>query len=332
MLSASSAVAQLRQVLPRQREHARTVLALERELPAFERLDRVARAEHAQVRDRAQRREMLDRLVGRAVFAEPDRVVRHHVDHALAHQRGEPDRRAAVVGEHQERAGVGDDAAMQRHAVHRRRHAVLADAVMDEGAGIVGSRHRLHGLGARVVRAGEVGRAADHFRHRRGEHAERVFGCRARRDVLRLGGELFLGAAHRVGKRERQVAVDAARELAALLDRQRGEALVPGLVRGLRALAGGTPPIENVRGNFERRVRPAKLLARALDLVGAERRAVRGRLAGFRGRAEADGRLAGDHRRADRIFCAAAIAAAIACGSCPSMRHAFQPAASKRST
>ena len=64
-----------------------------------------------QVRDRAQRREMLDRLVRRAVFAEPDRVVRHHMDHALAHQRGEPDRRAAIVGEHQERAGIRDDAA-----------------------------------------------------------------------------------------------------------------------------------------------------------------------------------------------------------------------------
>ena len=127
-------LAQLRQVLARQREHARAVLALQRELPALQRLHRVAGAEHEQVRDRAQRRQMLDRLVRRAVFAEADRVVRHHVDDALAHQRGEPDRRAAIIGEHQERAGIRNDAAMQRHAVHRRRHAVLADAVVDVAA------------------------------------------------------------------------------------------------------------------------------------------------------------------------------------------------------
>ena len=85
--------------------------ASQRELPAFDRLDRVAGPEHEQVRDRAQRGEMLDRLMRRAVLAEPDRVVRHHMDDALAHQRGEPDRRAAIIGEHQERAGIGDDAA-----------------------------------------------------------------------------------------------------------------------------------------------------------------------------------------------------------------------------
>ena len=112
----------------------------QRELPALDRLDRVARPEHVEVRDRAQRREMLDRLMRRAVLAEADRVVRHHVDDALAHQRREPDRRPAIVGEHQEGAAVGDDAAVQRHAVHRRGHAVLADAVVDEAAGVVGRR------------------------------------------------------------------------------------------------------------------------------------------------------------------------------------------------
>ena len=35
-----------------------------------------------QMRDRAQRREMLDRLVRRPVLAEADRIVRHHIDDA----------------------------------------------------------------------------------------------------------------------------------------------------------------------------------------------------------------------------------------------------------
>ena len=115
-----------------------------------------------------------------------------HVDDALAHQRGEPDRRAAVIGEHQERAGIGDDAAMQRHAVHRGGHAVLADAVVDEAAGEIGGRHRLHRLGARVVGAGEIGRAADHFRHRRHQRSRaRIREACARGDVLRRRRRAF---------------------------------------------------------------------------------------------------------------------------------------------
>ena len=80
---------------------------------------------------------MLDRLVRRAVLAEPDRVVRHHVDDALAHDGREADRGTAVVGEDQERAAVGDDAAVQRQAVHGRGHGMLAHAVVDVVAGEV---------------------------------------------------------------------------------------------------------------------------------------------------------------------------------------------------
>ena len=66
---------------------------------ASARLDRVGRAEHQQVRDRPQRCEMLDRLMRRTVLAEADRIMRHHMDDADAHQRGQPDRGPAVVGE-----------------------------------------------------------------------------------------------------------------------------------------------------------------------------------------------------------------------------------------
>jgi hypothetical protein len=56
------------------------VSILQRELPAFHGLDRVARPQHVEVRHRAQRGEMLDRLVRRAILAEPDGIVGHHVD------------------------------------------------------------------------------------------------------------------------------------------------------------------------------------------------------------------------------------------------------------
>jgi hypothetical protein len=48
----------------------------------------------------AQAADMLDRLVGRAVLAEADRIVGHHVDDALLHQRAHADGVARVVGEH----------------------------------------------------------------------------------------------------------------------------------------------------------------------------------------------------------------------------------------
>src|SRR6266404_5550910 len=72
------------------RAEMRRLRIFERELPAFDRLDRVAGTEDIEVRDGAQRGEMLDRLVGRTVFAEPDRIVGHHVNDAFARERGQP--------------------------------------------------------------------------------------------------------------------------------------------------------------------------------------------------------------------------------------------------
>src|SRR3712207_7675247 len=50
--------------------------------------------------NRAQGRQMLDRLVGRAVLAEADRVVRPDVGDRQLHQRREADRRAHRSEEH----------------------------------------------------------------------------------------------------------------------------------------------------------------------------------------------------------------------------------------
>ena len=96
----------------------------------------------------------------------------HDVDHPLLHQRGQADGRAGVVGKDQERACVGNDPAVQRHAVHRRRHAVLANAVVDvvRCEVIRGDSAMVAGLG--VVRAGQVGRAAEHGRHGRDQRFE----------------------------------------------------------------------------------------------------------------------------------------------------------------
>src|SRR5690606_1274512 len=76
------------------------------------------------------------------------------------------------------------------------------------------------------------------------------------------------------------------------------ETAAPVLADGRAARARLAPEIENVRGDFKRRVRPAEFLARALDLFGAERRAVGLFAVRLGRRAIADVRLAGDQRRA----------------------------------
>ena len=163
----------MRHRLPGQGEDRGRVLGQQCQLPAFGGLDRVRRAEHLEVWDRAQRRQMLDRLMRRAILAQADTVMRHDVDHALAHERGQPDRRAAIVGEDEEGRAIRHDAAMKCQTVHGGGHAVLAHPPMHVVAFEVLARDRgvMRGLG--VIGAGQIGRAAKqprHHRHQRLQH------------------------------------------------------------------------------------------------------------------------------------------------------------------
>ena len=141
-MSAICCVAALleRQVLAREDQGRRAVLALDRGAPGHGRFDRVARTPDVQVRDQAQRRDVLDRLVGRAVFAQADRVVGEHEDRAQLHQRRHAQRVAAVVGEDQEGGAERDEAAVQGDAVHDRAHAEFAHAVVDVVARLAGTQ------------------------------------------------------------------------------------------------------------------------------------------------------------------------------------------------
>ena len=121
-------------VLAGQHDAGRVLVVLEHGLPGRGDLVGVAGADNVQARDGAQGGELLHRLVGRAVFAEADRVVRPDVQGRDAHQRAEADRRALVVGEDQEGAGERAGAAVQGDAVHDRRGGVLADAEVQHPA------------------------------------------------------------------------------------------------------------------------------------------------------------------------------------------------------
>ena len=158
---------------------ARQVLAREERAPSGRRfrsiaaahatagLDGVARPPDVHVGDEPQARRVLDRLVRRAVLAQADRVVREHVDHAQLHQRRHAQRVARVVGEHQERAAVGNEAAVQRDAVHDRApcrtRARRSRCSCRLACGVDG----LEGLDHGEVGAGEVGRAAEQLRQHR---------------------------------------------------------------------------------------------------------------------------------------------------------------------
>ena len=102
---------------------------------------------------------------------------------ALLHQRRHAQRVARVLGEHQEGAAVGDEAAVQGDAVHDRRHAELAHTIVDVVA--VATRccsRAFEPFQIGEVGAGQVGRAAEQFRQHRAEPFSAF--CEALREAM----------------------------------------------------------------------------------------------------------------------------------------------------
>ena len=141
---------------------------LQDDLPALGDLVGVGRAQGDQPGDRAQREQLLDRLVRWSVLADADRVVREEVDDREFHDRGQPDRRAAVVAEDQETRSVRAQL-RERQPVQDRTHRVLANAEMKIASRVAG-RFEVSGAferHARLRRGGQIRGAADDPRHGR---------------------------------------------------------------------------------------------------------------------------------------------------------------------
>ena len=183
---------------------------------------------------------------------------------------------------------------MQRHAVHRRRHAVLADAVVDIAAPIVRRGEGLHVLRLGVVRAGEVRRTADGFGHRPINHVQRVLRGIAGGDPRRALGQVLLVGGDG-GRKGRQGAFDGAVEVR--FPGGGGQALRPGGPLGDATGSGGAPGLKQGRGDFKRREIPIQVLAGGGHFLVAQSRAMGGRGALLVGGAEADDGLAGDQHR-----------------------------------
>ncbi len=146
--------------LAREDQHAGRLLRVERGLPGIGRLVGVARADRVEPGHGAQRGELLDRLVRRAVLADADRVVREHEDRRHLHDRREPQRRAHIVRKDEEGAGVGAQIG-ERHAVGGGAHAMLANAEMHVAAVVAARLERAGVLDVGLGRGREIGGAAD---------------------------------------------------------------------------------------------------------------------------------------------------------------------------
>ena len=232
---------------------------------------------------------MLDRLVGGAILADTDAVMGEHVDDPLAHQRGKPDRGAAIVGEHEERAAIRDERPVQRDAVHAGGHSVFPHAVVEVVGGKVGGRDRRMMLGLGAVGTGQIGRAADELGNERDQLLERQLRPDAGRAFGGIGEEGGLGGSDSLGD-----GGGIGSSKSCLGGRAGGELAVPLSVQLSAASRGRAPCRENGAGNFKRRGRPAKLLAGALDLGRTQCAAVCCCGSCLGGCAIADDGLAGD--------------------------------------
>ena len=80
---------------------------------------------------------MFDRLMRWAIFAKANGIMRHDIDNALFHQCGQTNGWAAIIGKHHKGATIRDGTAMKGNAVHRCRHTMFANAVMNISAAII---------------------------------------------------------------------------------------------------------------------------------------------------------------------------------------------------
>src|SRR5450830_787131 len=197
------------QVLPGEDQRRRTVLALQGVFPGHGGFHRVGWTPGVEVRRATQARQLLDRLVGRTVFAQTDGVMGVDMDHALLHQRRHTYRVAGVFHEHQEGRAVRQQAAVQGDAVHDRGHAEFAHAVVHVVAAGVFSADALATFPQGQVGTGQVGRTAEQFRQQWTEGVQGVLAGFTAGDGFALGRDFSDVSRGFFGEISRQLAAQA---------------------------------------------------------------------------------------------------------------------------
>ena len=282
-----------------------------RHLPRPTRLVGIAGTDDEQIGDRAQRRQVLNGLVGRPIFSDADAVVGEGKNRAQVGERGQAYCRAHVVREHEKRCRERDEAAMIDEPIHRGSHGMLADAEVHVAPGVAPAatnqplrpvartQRRLEVavlLEPRVRRRIEIARAANHFGHRARHFLQHRLRSLARRHALcvsREDGEL-LGP--RLGELAGKSAADLVRQLGEVV-RVGVEPLTPRLLEGLAAFDCAAEVGQRFVGDGERWVHwPAEILLRPGHFLRAERTAMRLERALLVGRAVSQHGLHRDER------------------------------------
>ena len=146
----------------------------------------VGRSHDEQMGNRAQRGEVFDWLMRRAVFAQSDRVVRENINYLHFRKRGQTDRRTHIVGKRHERPAVGNQSAAERYARHRRAHRVFAHAKVNDAAVVANSFKAAAVFDVRIVRHAQIGRTANQHRQMRRQGIDDLAAGNARGDGFRI--------------------------------------------------------------------------------------------------------------------------------------------------
>ena len=121
-------VVQCRQVLPREREKGGTFSPLKSRRERACRFLGIGWTDYIEIRYGPKGRHGFDRLVGRAIFADTDRVMRENVDDWQFRKCGEANGGTALIAEYQKRRAAGPENRVVGNAVENAAHGMLADA------------------------------------------------------------------------------------------------------------------------------------------------------------------------------------------------------------
>ena len=173
---------------------------------------------------------------------------------------------------------------------------------MDIAAGEIARLDRLLRPDLRSVRAGEVRRAADQFRHDSRDRLKARF-IRLPRGELWLFGKPFrLELRNRFGQCVRQCPCDCAIKFATLFGGKRHMGCTPLRVRRLASVSCCAPCVENSLRQFEGRIAPMEMRARCFDFGCTQGRTVSRRGTLLVRRAIADQRSASNQRWPVALF------------------------------
>ena len=174
------AIIQHRHRLATQCQEGRTIHALHRGGKSPGGFLRVGGTNDIEIRNHPQAGNSFHRLMGWAVLADADGVVRVEINDRQLRERGKAHRRTRVIGENEERRARGPEDPIIGDAIVDGRHAVLTNAVAEVAAGAVGAVKILVGRDIVQRRAVEVGAAGNQQRQFGGDGLEDIVARRAR--------------------------------------------------------------------------------------------------------------------------------------------------------